>query len=269
MPTPNTNTPVPGLLETMTIEEVRDFNPEVVVIPIGSIEPHGPHLPYGTDLFIAEAVTAEAVTLANAQNARVLRLPPLPISNNVNFKKFPFACRIRVETLMAILKDLVDFVTEEGVRKIVIVNCHGGNDSSIMASLRQLYDDYQNRAFVCLCGSGSFSGDSYARLFSDGSPHAGDFETSMICEIKPGLVAGDKRRPAQMNQPAIARLGQPGVEWVRPWHILMSEAYAGDPGAATAEKGRQFLDACAAGMARFLVELSTEPWHEKFPYPPK
>jgi len=61
---------------------------------------------------------------------------------------------------MAILKDLVDFVTEEGVRKIVIVNCHGGNDSTIMALLRQLYDDYQNRAFVCLCGSGSFAGDS-------------------------------------------------------------------------------------------------------------
>ena len=102
----------------MTIEQVRDFHPEVVVVPIGSTEPHGPHLPYGTDLFIAEAVTAEAVRLANAEDARVLRLPPLPISNNVNFKKFPFACRIRVETLMAVLGDIVDFLTEDGVKKL-------------------------------------------------------------------------------------------------------------------------------------------------------
>ena len=269
MPPPNTNTPVPGLLETMTIEDVRDFNPEIVVIPIGSTEPHGPHLPYGTDLFIAEAVTAEAVSLANAQKARVLRLPPLPISNNVNFKKFPFACRIRVETLMAILKDLVDFVTEEGVRKIVIVNCHGGNDSATMASLRQIYHDYQNRAFVCLCGPGSFAGDSYGRRFSDGSPHAGDFETSMICEIKPGLVAMDKRWPAEMNKLAISSLGKPGVQWVRPWHVLMSGSYAGHPELATAEKGREFLNACANGMAGFLVELSKEPWHENFPFPPQ
>ena len=257
----------PGILETMTIEQVRDFHPEVVVVPIGSTEPHGPHLPYGTDLFIAEAVTAEAVRLANAEDARVLRLPPLPISNNVNFKKFPFACRIRVETLMAVLGDIVDFLTEDGVKKIVIVNCHGGNDATIGASLRQISDRMQNRAFVCLCGSGSFSGPTYDSLFKDGSPHAGDFETSMVYHIKPDLVAGDKLQPAELNQPLIPRLAQSGVEWVRPWHVLMSGSYVGNPERASADKGRQFLDACAGGMARFLVDLSREPWHEKFPYP--
>jgi len=259
---------LPGILETMTIEQVRDFNPEVVVIPIGSTEPHGPHLPYGTDLFIAEAVTGEAVRLANAENARVLRLPALPISNNVNFKKFPFACRIRVETLMALLKDLVDFVCEEGVRKIVIVNCHGGNDA-ILASLRQSYDQHQNRAFVCLCHSCSFSDGAYDGFFNDGSPHAGDFETSMIYAIKPELIVENKLKPSKMNQPAISRLGKPGVDWVRPWHVLMSESYSGNPELASSEKGRQFLDICAAGMAKFLIELSREPWHEQFPYPPQ
>ena len=89
----------------------------------------------------------------------------------------------------------------------------------------------------------------------------------MVYHIKPDLVAGDKLQPAELNQPLIPRLAQSGVEWVRPWHVLMSGSYVGNPERASADKGRQFLDACAGGMARFLVDLSREPWHEKFPYP--
>lgn len=113
------NRGVDGLLETMTIADVRAFSPEVVMIPVASTEPHGPHLPYGTDTIIGGGVTAKAVQLANAKGAKVLRLPPLPIGNNVNFKAFPFACRIRVETLMAILADLVEFACEEGVNRVL------------------------------------------------------------------------------------------------------------------------------------------------------
>lgn len=256
-----------GLIEKMTIADFESFCPEVAVIPVGSTEPHGPHLPYGTDTLIADGFTADAVQLANRDGARVLRLPPLPIGNNVNFKGFPFACRIRVETLMAVLTDLVDFLREEGLRKVVIVNCHGGNDSTISASLRKLFDRHQQEMFLCLCGAGTFGGDQYKAMFNDASPHAGAYETSMIQHLAPELVVTSALKPAEQKMPALESLAGRGPEWIRPWHRLMPESFAGRPDLASAEKGRDFLKTSAAGFAKFLTELSNEPWHSNFPYP--
>jgi creatinine amidohydrolase len=258
---------VDGILETMTTSEMRDFSPEVAVIPVASTEPHGPHLPYGTDTLIGAGVTAKAVQLANQQGARVLRLPPMPYGNNVNFKALPFACRIRVETLMAVLADLVEFLSEEGVKKIVMVNSHGGNVSTIHASLRQIYDRMGDRVFVCACRPNSFAGPDSDGIHSDDSPHAGKYETSMVQYLAEGLVVDADRRETPLNQPSIAALADESVHWVRPWHRLMPEACAGRPDEATAEMGERYLEASAAGMADFLVELSRQPWHPGFPYP--
>lgn len=78
----------------MTIEDVRAFKPEVVVWAIGSTEPHGPVLPYGTDYFQCDAAIRCGTILANQRGARALMYPTLPIGNNANFQAFPFACRI-------------------------------------------------------------------------------------------------------------------------------------------------------------------------------
>ncbi|HWL53259.1 MAG TPA: creatininase family protein [Chthoniobacteraceae bacterium] len=257
-----------GLLETMTIEELRAFAPEVMMIVLGSTEPHGPHLPYGTDTVIGGGITAEAVRLANAQGARVLRLPPLPFGNNVNFKAFPFACRLRVETLMAVLGDLVAMAVEEGVRKVVITNSHGGNTSTLQAALRGLYDRFQQEVFVSACGTPDLNGGVHKELFGDRSPHAGDYETSMVMHLAPEWVVDEARRPAAMNTPTLPALAEGPVAWIRPWHLLMPESYAGTPDTATAEKGKTFLEAAARGLSDYLVELSRAPWHPRFPYAP-
>ena len=62
----------PGLLEEMSIDDVRAFNPEVVVLPLGSTEPHGPHLPYGTDTYEATKLAEMAVEQANGRGARLV-----------------------------------------------------------------------------------------------------------------------------------------------------------------------------------------------------
>ncbi len=80
----------PGILEEMTIEDVKAFDPEVLVWAIGSTEPHGPALPYGTDYWQADADVRSGVVKANQQGARVLMYPTLPIGNNANMKAFPF-----------------------------------------------------------------------------------------------------------------------------------------------------------------------------------
>jgi len=260
---------VDGILETMTTADIRAFRPEVAVIPVASTEPHGPHLPYGTDTLIGSGVTAKAVQLANKKGARVLRLPPLPIGNNVNFKAYPFACRIRVETLMAVLFDLVEFLAEDGVRKVVIVNSHGGNVATIDAVLRQIHDRLRDRVFACGCRSNSFAGPDVDGIHSDNSPHAGKYETSLVQYLAGGLVVDGELRDTPLHQPAIAALAEDTAHWVRPWHRLMPEFCAGRLDEATAEIGQRYFEASAAGMADFLVELSSQPWGPDFPYPPE
>jgi creatinine amidohydrolase len=260
---------VEGLLETMTITDVQDFSPEVAVISVASTEPHGPHLPYGTDTLIGAGVTAKAVQLANEKGARVLRLPPLPIGNNVNFKAFPFACRIRVETLMAVLADLAEFLSEDGIKKIVFVNSHGGNDSTIHASLRLIHDRLGDRIFTCAIRPDAFVGRECADIYSDDSPHAGKYETSMIQYLAGGLVVAEALQESPTTTPEIASLGGNSVHWVRPWHRLMPKSYSGRPDQASAEAGERCFNASAAGMAAFLVDLSRTPWHPGFPYPAK
>jgi creatinine amidohydrolase len=261
--------PTPGILETMTLDEVRDFHPEVVVMSIASTEPHGPHLPYGTDTFAGDAYTSEAVRLANEMGARVLRYPTLPIGNNVNFKAWPFACRIRVSTLMTVLSDIVTALHEDGVHKVVFVNSHGGNTDTLSASMRELFHQFQQEVFVCYCHGTDFAEETRPQdLFNDGSPHAGDYETSMMLHLVPGLVRMDKARSNPLQQPMMAD-SLKKVRWVRPWYRLMPEANAGHPEEATAEKGRLIFESSVKGLAAFLVELSAQPWHPNFPYPEK
>lgn len=256
----------PGLLETMTEPEVESFHPEVMVIPLGSTEPHGPHLPYGTDTTIANRYSREAVRRANADGGRVLCLPALPFGNNVNFKNFPFACRIRVETLMAVVLDLVTFGREEGLRKFVLVNCHGGNDSTLAACTRQIFDRFQNEAFVVMSGCGAFGGETYRKLFSDGSPHAGDYETSLMQFLAPEKMPTHAPVESPMHTPTVPGLAEARVTWVRNWSHFMPAACGGRPDLATAEKGKEFFEADVTGFSRFLVALSEAPWHPRFPY---
>ena len=179
----------PGLLEEMTIEEVREFRPEVVVIPLGSTEPHGPVLPYGTDAWQVTRLARLAVERANAQGARALLYPTLPITNNVNFRRFPFALRIGVRTLMDLVLDLVLQCKEDGIRKVVLVNGHGGNGGALEAVLREIAGK-DDMPFVCLASPKSPA--DFKSPIAHPSDHGGESETSRMLWIRPDLVREDK-----------------------------------------------------------------------------
>lgn len=259
----------PGFLETMTITDVENFHPEVVVIPLGSTEPHGPHLPYVTDTMDIRALAEHAVSAANEKDARVLLLPTLPYGNNVNFKKFPFACRIKVRTLMAIIRDLVEFCVEEGVRKVVFLNGHGGNTATIQATLREVHDCFQDQIFVCMTDQGPGGGEVYKRHFKDGSLHAGDFETSLVMHLAPHLVDHCRLEEQPMEPASLDFLNGGTFYWVRPWHQYLPSSSGGRPDHSTPEKGKEFFECCVKYLSEVLIKLSKTPWKPGFPYEDK
>lgn len=257
-----------GILEEMTIEDVEAFDPEIVLFGIGSTEPHGPHLPYGTDVFQVDALCRRTVTRANDRGARVLMYPTLPIGNNVNFKAYPFACRIGVRTLMNVVLDIVEAIEEEGVRKIVLVNGHGGNTDTLRATLREHTGRHSpgEGAFLCLTGAvGSPSGDA-EDVIEYPSPHGGESETSRMMHLRPDLVREEEFDEFPMREPTVEGLDSDRVEFVPPWHSFLPESAGGETRASSAEKGEAIIDGAADWLADFLVELDVAEIQDDFPY---
>ncbi len=255
---------ISGILEELTIEEVKQLQPNVCVIPVGSTEPHGPALPYGTDSFIVEAACYGAVRLANDAGGRVLCLPPLKISLNNNFRRFPFACRMGVASFMQVLKDLVKMCHADGAARVVIVNSHGGNPEVIQAVLRDLAAE--DGPFVCMVSPGDCASSEAAGIWENRSDHAGEEETSMMLHLNPGLVKKDRITANPANRPKLKALEEFGVKFVRPWHLYLPESAGGDARRSSAEKGEIFLTSCIRGLGSFLTELSLAEDNEKFPY---
>ena len=255
-----------GILMEMTVEEVEAFNPEVVVFAVGSVEAHGPHLPYGTDAYAGDAVVRRAVVLANGQNARALMYPTLPISNNVNAKRRPFVCRIRVQTLMQVLLDILAAVAADGVRKIVIWNAHGGNTDTLRATLRAFHDTQPIDGGVFACMTYVPAEHVRAAGVTHPSCHAGEAETARMMHLHPDLVKADRLADFPFGKVAVDALDSPNVYFVRPWHRCVPASAGGETRAATAEMGRKLVEGAAEYLADLLVQLARAPWSEAFPY---
>lgn len=253
-----------GTLEHLTIDDVRKLNANVCVVPVGSTEPHGPALPYGTDTYRVEHVSYAATERANERGGRVLCLPALRISLNNNFRHFPFACRLSVPTFMSVLSDIADMCLQEGVNRIVFVNGHGGNTDVIRAVLRDLAA--RDGLFACMVGPRTCASDDAVSVYENRSDHAGEEETSEMLHLQSDLVRNDRIGKNPVNKPAVDALDRYGVEYVKPWHLYLPTSAGGDSTKASAEKGRIVIESSIDNLSDLLHDLSVAPDTETFPY---
>ena len=250
-----------GVLEEMTLDDVRAFKPQVVVLPLGSTEPHGPHLPYGTDTYEVGDVTRQGVIAANKKGARALLYPVLPITNNANFRKFPFACRIGVRTLMSVIVDIVTQCKEDGVMKVVLVNGHGGNTGAIPAAMRELAG-MDGMPFVCVADA--LTGPDFDDPIEHPSDHAGESETSRVMHLRPDLVRTAKFAKFPFGKVKIPELRH--ANFIRPWHLYLPASAGGETRTSTADKGRRIHAEMSKNLAALLVALSKAKLDARFPY---
>ena len=256
-----------GILEEMTIDDVRRLRPEVVVWSIGSTEPHGPVLPYGTDYLQSDAAVRRGTVLANQRGARALMYPTLPIGCNANFKAFPFACRIAPQTLIQVILDVIEALEEDGIRKVVLVDGHGGNTDTMRAAMRAHVHRHKpgQGAFVCVTrGSTPPEG-----LITHRSDHGGESEVSRMLHVRGDLVHKDRFGVFPWGELAVEALKDPAVQFVRPWHLYVPESAGGDVRQATEAKGRMLIEHSAEHLARLLVELTEAEFTATFPYKPQ
>lgn len=252
------------ILAEHTHASLRGRSWDVAVLPFGATEPHNLHMPYGTDNFQVEALGQRACEWASRAGAGVLLLPTIPYGVNTNYFKIPggLACGLTPTTLLAVLMDLVDSLERQGVRKLVLLNGHGGNE--LKPLVRELH--HRTEMFLCVCDWFRMAADVYPTIFAEPGEHADEVETSLGLAFFPELV-----HPAQADAGAArpTRFGAVNRGWVsitRPWHLATTNTGMGDPAAATAEKGQKLMDVLVERLGDFLVELAGAEMDEGFPY---
>lgn len=253
----------PWRLSELKYHDVKNQPPfQAAVLPLGATEPHNLHLPYGTDAFQVETIADLACQRAHGRGARVVLLPGLAYGTETNLMKFPLAMNLNPSTVARVIGDLVDSLAEHGVFKCLILNGHGGNDLKWV--LRELHRTTPVQLF--LCSWFKVAVDGYSDVFARRDDHAGEMETSMGLAHFPDLVNLDLADAGAVAPSRFEAVNRGWVEITRPWHLLTTNSGAGDPGAASAEKGRAITERIVERIAAFLLELSNSPLDDQFPF---
>ena len=247
--------PRPWVLAESTWRETRDRPTDVAVLPWGATEPHNLHLPYGTDTLLAEHVASESARRAWALGARPVVLPAVPFGVQTTQLDLRLCLNVTPSAQLALLGDLAASLAGQGVRKLVILNAHGGNDFRPL--VRELAPRaYAGGARLFVCVVNWWQVVPAAGHFDDPGDHAGELETSALLHARPGLVRPLGEAGPGRERPALLRGMRERWAWApRPWSQVTDDTGVGDPRAATAEKGARFVGAACAAVGEFLAEL--------------
>lgn len=241
----------PYVLSDATWEDVRSAPYEVAILPWGATEAHNLHLPYGTDTIETEAVAIRAAGEAWNKGARVVVLPAVPFGVQTGQREIPLCLNMNPSTQMAVLRDLLPSLAMHGVRKLVILNGHGGND------FRQIIRELQPEADLLLCQANWYSAVKPTAFFDEPGDHAGELETSVMQHVAPDLVRPLCAAGPGSAHPFTIQAFRDGSAWTpRHWMEATADTGVGNPARATAEKGERFMKAVVEWFSAFLVELA-------------
>lgn len=232
--------------------KVKGVEYQLAILPWGATEPHNLHLPYLTDCILAHDITLDAAGQALQQGVRCMVLPPVPYgSQNPGQRELPFCIHARYETQRAILADTVASLRTQGIRKMVIVSGHGGNNFKNM--LRDLSLDYPDFLIAATDWFAIVPPKDYFEAAID--DHAGETETSVMMHYHPELVDLSEAGEGASFPFAIPALNEK-IAWTpRHWDKSSHDTGIGNPEKATAEKGRRYARAVTARLAKLFVEM--------------
>jgi creatinine amidohydrolase len=254
--------------EELTWPEMREaiVRQPVVLLPFGTLEDHGPHLPISTDNVIVEAISLETARRAPEE---ALTMPLVAYGLDEHHMDFPGTVSVDPQTLIEYVTDVAISVARHGFTHVLIVNGHGSNAPIADLAARRVVLETgiicgamsPNAAIDPTLAEPTFS--EMRRSAPGGVAHAGEYETAMMLYLRPDLVQMDK---------AVREFGQVKLEyfnWDHPepsilawqdWWSRMSETgVCGDATVATAEFGQALFETTVENFVRFVREFRTIP----------
>ncbi|MEC7257339.1 MAG: creatininase family protein [Pseudomonadota bacterium] len=230
----------------------------VVILPIASIEQHGPHLPVMTDTRLGYEVAVRAARLAC--DTRPVVVTPV-VWSGLSEHHMPYGGTLTLShaTFRAVLADLIDSLVRHGFRDILISNSHGGN----IIAMQQICDELSSQVDATLVAVTypSEAAAEIGEILEDqpGLAHACEGETAMMMAVEPDLVdtsdLGSLANDASEG-PTFLRAGRSAYRW-RPFVHMTGNGVAGDPARATAEKGERLFEVSAEALARLIRDPAT------------
>lgn len=244
------------LLEEMTSFDIANAlraGVDTVIIPVGSNEQHGKHLPVSTDALLGKRLGAlVAERLGNTMVA-----PTIAVACSKHHMDFPGTITLRSEVLIEILRDYCQSLAHHGFKNIVILPTHGGNFAPVQQAYEQLKAETPGANLVAYTDL-----DGFIRVMFDSSAkfgvskeaagsHSGEWETSAAMAMRPDLVHPERIETGYVGDglAVTSRVFQEGMKAVTPNGVI------GDPHGASAERGEVYLKDLAEAVADVIREL--------------
>jgi len=242
----------------------------VAILPVAATEQHGPHLPLSVDTLLVEGVIAAA--LPHLGGTPALFMPTQAISLSTEHTQFAGTLSLSPQTVIALWMEIGACVARSGIKKLVLLNSHGGNVGLMDVVARELRSAHglivYHTSWYNLPLLDAGTGEDLNTLFSKHEHrfgvHAGEIETSMMLALRPDLVAMHLAENFHSTSEDRAKeypiLGN-GKSAKLGWQMQDYNAAgaAGNATAATAAKGQALLDSAGLQLAQLLAEISRLP----------
>ncbi|UCC58624.1 MAG: creatininase family protein [Candidatus Bathyarchaeum sp.] len=219
---------------------------KVVIIPCGSVEEHGTHLPLCTD-----SLQAEYVALEVAQKADCLVAPPLRYGVCNSTRNFPGTLTLSFDSLRSIMTDILEELIRNGFKRLLIITGHAGRShmTALKLAAKEVVTKHKNEAGksrIIVCSDYDFAFDLKGKEFDERDSHAGTIETSRVMAIRSDLIKGKGKRSFP-NLPRFEIIPDP--ERYFPSGVM------GDPTIASAEKGQRINEYIIEQIVKLVEEL--------------
>jgi len=238
-------------IEELTWDEIRDVDKHwsIVIIPVGSLEAHGPHLPLSTDLLIVEEIAKRTLEKLRGSGVRVFIGPRIRFGCSNEHIRFLGTISLNCETMIQMIYELCISLVNSGFRNIILLNGHGGNEAPLKAAAIKLRDE--GKIVVAIV--------NWFDLTSIGfSDHAGQIETSIILSLR-GSLNGDYRKLTAVRGllKNVSLKSKFQIPLPDMWIHSGGAGYIGDPSKSNVEFGEKLIEEASENLAKYILEAKS------------
>jgi creatinine amidohydrolase/Fe(II)-dependent formamide hydrolase-like protein len=226
---------------------------DIALLPVGSTEQHGPHLPLDTDSFDAEYLALKVAE--GCSDPKPLVFPAIPYGVSYHHEDFSGTLSISPDTLSRFVYEIGMSAARHGVRKLVIINGHGGNSPALHFAGQMINRDA--RIFTCVDTGETSDPDIKAIAETPNDVHAGEIETSTALAVRPELVRlrAVKSFVPRFSSRYLDFTSKRSVGWYARIAKISEKGVLGDPTKASSEKGRKMWDIMIRRLVEFVEDL--------------
>ena len=226
---------------------------DTALLPVGAVEQHGPHLPLDTDAFDAEYLARQVAE--GCSDPKPLVLPLIAYGVSYHHEAFKGTISINNDTLANLVYDVGISVAKNGIKKLVVINGHGGNAPSLNFAAQRINQDA--RIFVCVDTGETSDVDVDNLIETPNDVHAGEIETSTSLAIRPHLVRMDhlQKEVPTFTSRYLDFSSKRGVAWYAYTHKISASGVMGDPTKASREKGQKMWAMMISHLVTFVDQL--------------